>query len=121
MIRITGVRAPLEYDAEFVRRSAARALKLDVRDILSWRLSRRSVDARDKRDIHFSLNIDVAVRGDEERIAARSAQASVVGAEYMLDMPAAAFERRPVIAGLGPAGLFAGLTLVLACARSLVL
>ena len=41
MIRITGVRAPLEYDAEFVRRSAARALKLDVRDILSWRLSRR--------------------------------------------------------------------------------
>lgn len=121
MIRITGVRAPLEYDAEFVRRSAARALKLDVRDILSWLLSRRSVDARDKRDIHFSLNIDVAVRGDEERIAARSAQASVVGAEYRLDMPAAVFERRPVIAGLGPAGLFAGVTLALAGARPLIL
>lgn len=121
MIRITGVRAPLDYVDDFVRRYAARALKLDARDILAWRLSRRSVDARSKCDIHFSLNIDVQVRGDEAAIAARCAQASVVEAEYRLDIPPCALKRRPVIAGLGPAGLFAGLTLALAGARPIIL
>lgn len=121
MIRITGVRAPLNYGDGYIVRSIARALRLDAQDVLSWRLSRRSVDARDKRDIHFSLNIDASVRGDEARIAARCPGASLVSDECELDIPRARPGARPVIAGLGPAGLFAGLTLALAGARPIIL
>ena len=117
MIRITGVKAPLTFDEAFLRTSVARALKLAPKDVLSVRLSRRSVDARDKGNMHFSLNIDASVRGDERAIAARCQQASIVDAAPEITIVPAKLNARPVIAGLGPAGLFAGLTLALAGAR----
>ena len=121
MIRITGVKAPLTFDEAFLRTSVARALKLAPKDVLSVRLSRRSVDARDKGNMHFSLNIDSSVRGDERAIAARCQQASIVDAAPEITILPAKLNARPVIAGLGPAGLFAGLTLALAGARPIVL
>ena len=121
MIRITGVKAPLTFDEAFLRTSVARALKLAPKDVLSVRLSRRSVDARDKGNMHFSLNIDASVRGDERAIAARCQQASIVDAAPEITIVPAKLNARPVIAGLGPAGLFAGLTLALAGARPIIL
>ena len=121
MIRITGVKAPLNFDEQFLRTSAMRALKLGQKDILSVRLNRRSVDARDKGNLHFSVNIDVSVRGDENAIALHCPQASVISETPEIVVPASKLKQQPVIAGLGPAGLFAGLVLALSGARPIIL
>lgn len=121
MIRLTGVKAPLEYDEAFLYRSAARALGIAPRDIVAARVSKRSVDARDKGNIHLTLGIDAKVRGDEAAIAARCPKAKLIAEAPEIAIAPARLDVRPVIAGFGPAGLFAGLTLALAGARPIIL
>ena len=59
MIRIAQVRAELDYEARPLTLLAARALHVRPEEIVSARIARKSVDARDKGDVHFSLTLDV--------------------------------------------------------------
>ena len=62
MIRISNIKAPLDYEKQPLARFAASLLKLREDEILSARLSKKSVDARDKRFVHFVLTLDVQLR-----------------------------------------------------------
>ena len=62
MIRLSQVRQELSDAAASPKALAARALKLRVEDIISVRVFKKSVDARDKGDVHFSLTLDVTPR-----------------------------------------------------------
>ena len=59
MIRLSQVRAELDEMQKPLEQLAARALKVRPEQIASVRLARKSVDARDKGDVHFSLTLDV--------------------------------------------------------------
>ena len=59
MIRILQVRAELDYESRPLALLAARALHIRPEEIASVRLARKSVDARDKGDVHLSLTLDV--------------------------------------------------------------
>ena len=58
-IRISQLRQKLDDYKRPPEQLAARALRVKPEDILSARLVRRSVDARDKGDVHFTLTLDV--------------------------------------------------------------
>ncbi len=58
-IRITQLRQRLDDWQLPVEELAARALRVKREDILWARLARKSVDARDKGDVHFTLTLDV--------------------------------------------------------------
>lgn len=58
-IRIAQVKQRLDDWLQPLERVAARALRVQEQDILSVTLRRKSVDARDKSDVHFSLTLDV--------------------------------------------------------------
>lgn len=82
-----------------LKKTAAKKLKISPDSIKNWRLIKKSLDARKKNDIHYICTVEISTDGrknaaDEERIIAK---------DY--DGP------RPVIAGFGPAGMFAGLVL----------
>ena len=74
IIRISQVKIKLDDIARPLAPVAARALKLRPEEILSVRIIKKSVDARDKRDVHFTLTVDVSLTDSkrEERIAAAS-------------------------------------------------
>ena len=109
MIRIAQVRAELDYEARPLALLAARALHVRPEEIVSARIARKSVDARDKGDVHFSLTLDVET--------ARPLKHLPRGAEELAPkQPRPVPEPRrlahpPVVVGLGPAGLFAALRL----------
>ncbi|MBQ8973628.1 MAG: hypothetical protein IJ074_11195, partial [Clostridia bacterium] len=61
-IRIAQVRMELDDAHMELRALARKALHMPEKDIEGVRLVRKSVDARDKGDVHFRLTLDVDVR-----------------------------------------------------------
>lgn len=122
MLRISNIKAPLDYEKAPLTRFAASLLKLAPDEVLSARLSRKSVDARDKSRVHFVLTLDVRLRHEDPRSVDRlPVRAERVQETEEPPLPRAHFDERPVVVGLGPAGLFAAWTLAQAGARPIVL
>ena len=110
MIRISQMKMPISHGPEELPAKAAGMLHIKRTDILSWKIIRKSVDARKKPDIYFIYTIDLEVR-DEERLLRRHHGSIRRAEETMYQFPAClppAGIKRPVIIGTGPAGLFCG-------------
>ena len=119
-IRISQLRLNLNDAEKPLAALAARALKLKPEEVRSARLFRKSVDARDKRDVHFSLTLDVELTRAPAHLP-HNAQILPPPSAAERVRPARPGKNRPVVAGMGPAGLFAALRLAQAGLHPLVL
>ncbi len=123
MIRIREIALPPEHNPAQLTFEAARALKLPNSKIRQIQIVRRSVDARKKPDVKIVYTVDVRVDGNEAKILRQSgckrAAIAPVGF-YKPPKSAPATEKRPVVVGFGPAGMFAALILAQAGLRPLV-
>ncbi len=115
MLRVTNIKLGVEQPAEQLWTLAEKKLKTKI---LSLRIAKRSVDARKKEDLKFVYSVDVEV-DREERFLSVPDVSRVVQKTYF--PPISTLEKRPVVAGFGPAGMFAALTLAQAGARPVVL
>ncbi len=114
MIQIGNIKLSLESDEKKLYSRAARILGILPKEIKSLKITKKAVDARDKRDVHFVFSVELEVMGDEGKLLKRVSRRDVTikPKEEKVKAPEAHLpERRPVVVGAGPAGLFAALTL----------
>lgn len=119
MIRLNNIKIPPDYDDNTLKKAAARELRISPGAIQTVSLFRRSIDARKKDRIHFICSLDVTVSINENAVL-QKAKIAVKAAPFHYDIPSWQGGARPVIAGFGPAGMFAALVLARSGARPIV-
>lgn len=126
MLRLTEVRIPFDHTETELISEICKKLRIPVKALLNYTIFRRGVDARKSHAIMFVYTVDFEV-ADEGRLLAKYAKKTwlkptpdtsyqfVAHASEPMQAP------RPVIIGLGPAGLFAGLILAQSGFRPIIL
>ena len=112
MLRLPNISAPLDADQADLVTLAAKRLRVPEKQLRRVSIFRRSVDARDKGDVHLVLTLEAEVDREKELLRRlKPGIAERVQPPRPVKLPRAAFALRPVVVGAGPAGLFAALEL----------
>ncbi len=115
MIRINQIKVPYykqkdEYD--ILKNKISKMLKISLDDIASFEIVRKSIDAREKPDIYHVYTVDVFVK-NESKIKKGVIKGNISTYKKETyphrnkckDMTGI---KRPIVVGMGPAGLFCG-------------
>lgn len=118
MIIVNNIKLSLDTDLNDIYSVLANKLKISRQDIISAELYRKSVDARDKRDVHFCVSIIASLKNETSVLKRNKNAAVFTKKEY--NWQKAKSDIRPVVVGFGPAGMFAALTLARAGLKPIV-
>ncbi len=123
MIKITDLTVSLSYDLKMLEDIVAKRLHLEHSRIEHIRILKRTVNARNKQDIHFNMTVVVSVSGDENEVISLNRDKCISKEiELVYTVPKdKKLKERPVIVGCGPAGMFAALILAQAGTRPILL
>lgn len=121
MLRIDNLKLPVGASEEELRAACAHALRVSAEALVSVRLLRRSIDARE--GVRLVCAAAVEVR-NEAGVLKRCKNKNVqpyAPKKYMPPAPVSAPAVSPVVIGAGPAGLFCALLLARCGARPILL
>ncbi|WP_446897953.1 NAD(P)/FAD-dependent oxidoreductase [Clostridium sp. LBM24168] len=112
-IKINNLTINLDEDLKILKNEAAKKLNIDETSIEKFRILRESVDARRKNKIKFNYIVEVQTQ-NEKKLMNKIHDKNVVfneNKQYNVKFGTKKLTNRPVIVGMGPGGMFAGLIL----------
>ena len=126
MLRLTDIRLPLDHSAADIHAAICAYLAVPANDLISYTVFRRAVDARKSQAIVFVYTLDFEVV-DEAKLLSQFENdthlkvAPDTSYHFVARVPEYPLTTRPVIIGMGPSGLFAGLILAQSGFRPIIL
>jgi len=114
MLRIQELKLPLDHPEPALRQAILKRLSVSDQTLVSFAVFKRAYDARKPSAIQLIYTIDCSVR-DEAALLKRLAKDKQIvrtpDTSYTAPVKAPQGQKRPVVVGMGPCGLFAGLIL----------
>ena len=115
MLRLPEIKLPIAHPEGEIRTAILARLNIADAELIRYEVFKRGVDARKKNHILFAYTLDVALR-DEAAVLARFGKDPHVKitpdtSYHFVSQAPEHLAERPVVIGMGPAGLFAGLLL----------
>ncbi|WP_297237615.1 FAD-dependent protein [uncultured Faecalicoccus sp.] len=107
MIRITQIKCLCEEEIEA---QIIKKLNISKKDLLSWTIHRRSIDARHQK-ILFSYTVDARVRKEKRFLKQKDVSLTPDETYHPIKEGSRKLSYRPIVVGFGPAGMFASLLL----------
>ena len=125
MLRVSEIKLPLDHGADALKSALLKKLRVSAKELTSFAVFKRGVDARKKSSILYAYIVDAQV-ADEADVLRRVKNDPHVTRTPNLEYPGAtrapsAPFLRPVVIGAGPCGLFAALILAQAGYRPIIL
>ena len=125
MIRITEIKLPLDHPEDALKLAILKKLQIKPEELIDYTIFKRSYDARNKTDIYLVYIVDVETSVEKQLLAKFQADPHVsitpdMSYHYVAKAPSN-LKTRPIVIGMGPAGMFAGLTLAQMGFRPLIL
>jgi len=125
MLRLTEIKLPLDHPDKELREAILKRLQIGEQDLLNFTVFRRGYDARKKSAISLIYTLDVEVKNEAALLkkfkdTPHIAPTPDISYHFVAHAPDN-FSERPVIIGMGPCGLFAGLLLAQMGFRPIIL
>ena len=125
MLRLTEIKLPLGHSDSDIKSAILKRLGIADDELTNYVVFKRGVDARKPNAILFTYTLDVALR-DESTVLERFKNDPHVNitpdtSYHFVAQAVKNLTSRPVVVGMGPAGLFAGLLLAQLGFRPLIL
>ena len=113
MIRVPEVKLSLNRSEKELKFELAKKLKISQDHIISYRIFKKSIDARKKNNIQFVYTLDADVKNENKvlQMFGKKGVTKVVQTNYDYEKKEHKNIQRPIVVGMGPAGLFAALVL----------
>ena len=108
MLRLDNIKIREDLSNEKIFEIACKKYKINSKDILYWNISKKSIDARKKNDVHYNYSFDISIKNEEKY----KHVLKITDIETLPIKVNRQSNYSPVIVGAGPAGLFAALTFV---------
>lgn len=111
MIRIRQIKIPIEKDnLDYIKKKICQKVKCQDKDIIDVKISKKSLDARNKPNIYYIYEVDIEIL-NEDKIIKRSAYNNdiLITPDENYKIPQKGnikLNKSPIIVGSGPAGLF---------------
>lgn len=110
MLRVRQIKISLQNDNDsFIRKQISKNLKINEKDIVEYKINKKSLDARKKDNIMYVYEFDVSLKNEKEILKRNKSNDIFItpNEEYKIEITGTKeFTNRPVIVGSGPAGLF---------------
>ncbi|MDP7593048.1 MAG: NAD(P)/FAD-dependent oxidoreductase [Litorilituus sp.] len=115
MLRLTEIKLPLDHQAEAIEQAILEKLAITKDELIDFTIFKRGYDARKKNKILLIYTLDINTTKDEQLLAVFSEDPQVKPTPDMeykfVGQAPQKLNKRPVVIGMGPCGLFTGLVL----------
>lgn len=123
MLKISNIKIPASRGQALLKSDVAELLRIREQDIRSMEILKLSVDSRKKPEVYFVYTAAIEVENEPKVLAAyRGDRVSPLTRDvYEFPFQKLTSAEKPVIVGMGPAGLFAALAMAEAGLRPILL
>jgi len=115
MIRLTNIQLDLDHNEDELQQAILNTLQITAKELLNFSVFKRGYDARQKNNITLIYTLDVETTKNDILLAKFAKNSNIklspdTSYKFVAEAPETLSER-PVVIGMGPCGLFAGLVL----------